>query len=539
MFRKIFNFFNSESKNITSGAVVLGGSILISRILGIFRDRLLASKFGAGDTLDIYYASFQIPDFIYNLIVAGIFSAAFLPIFVDLWIKDKQEAWRLTNVVINALAGILIVMSLIFSLAAPLIMPVLFPGFGPEKINSVIQLSRIMFLSPFFLGLSAILSAVLHSLKKFLVYGFAPILYNIGIIFGIVFFYPIFGIIGLAFGVVLGAFLHFFIQVPALFFSGFRPRLILNFKDHGLKKVILMTIPRSLTLAANQINLFFIAAFASTLSAGSLAVFNFAHNLQAIPIGLFGLSFALSAFPDLAAFASKEEKEKFHKFLFEVISKILFFVLPISVFIFVFRAQIVRILLGTGQFGWRETRLVAATLGVLSLSVFAQSLLTILARAFYALKDSFTPFLARIFAVGVNIIFGFVFIQFFKEDGFSNFLSSVLKLDNLPDIGIILLALSFAIAEIAGIVFLWIMFFKKYGGVHSGELNPILKIAFYSLLSGAVSWTSLRPLGVIFDNTRFWGIFFQTFFAGLVGLIFYLFFTRKENPIFKKKIFIK
>ncbi|MBI2451415.1 MAG: murein biosynthesis integral membrane protein MurJ [Parcubacteria group bacterium] len=528
MLKKIFSF---KTNIITSSAFILGASILISRILGIFRDRLLASEFGAGDALDIYYASFQIPDFIYNLIVAGIFSAAFLPIFVDYWLKDKNEAWRLTNIVINVLAGILIIVSLILSLLAPVIMPVFFPGFSAQKIQAVVKLSRIMFLSPFFLGLSAILSAVLHSLKKFLVYGLAPIFYNAGIIIGIVFFFPLFGLSGLAWGVVLGAFLHFFIQAPVLFRAGFKPKLIFNFQDHGLKKIVLLTIPRSLTLAANQINLLFIAAFASTLSAGSLAVFNFAHNLQSIPIGLFGLSFALSAFPDLAALSSKEAKEEFHKYLFDVILKIFFFVIPISVLIFVFRAQIVRVVLGAGEFGWRETRLVAASLGVLSLSVFAQSLLTLLARAFYALKDSLTPFLARIVAVIVNILLTFIFFRFFKEKAFLNFLSSLLKLNSLPDIGIVLLALAFAIGEIAGIVFLWIMFSKKYGHFHPDYIFPIFKILLVSLAAGGLGWLALRPLNLIFDTTRFWGIFFQTFFAASIAIIFYLIFTRKENPL--------
>ena len=219
MLKKILN---SQSKTIISAAVILGAASLVSRVLGLFRDRILAGQFGAGDELDIYYAAFRIPDLVYSLLVLGAISAGFIPVFVGYLEKDKNRAWYLASSVLNLIGFSLVAVAGLLTIITPWLIKLVAPGFNSEKLDLTIQLTRIMFLSPFFLGLSAVFGGILQSFRRFLIYSLAPVMYNLGIIFGALFLIKPFGLIGLAYGVVLGAFLHLVVQIPTAWFCGFR-----------------------------------------------------------------------------------------------------------------------------------------------------------------------------------------------------------------------------------------------------------------------------------------------------------------------------
>ncbi len=226
MIKKFFNngiLLNSEpSKSVISAALVITLAGIASRILGLVRDRFLASTFGAGDTLDVYYAAFRVPDLIYNLLILGALSAAFIPVFTSLISQEKErEAWDLANDLMNIAIILIVAFSLIFAIFAPFLMKLITPGFPPEKINMAVFFTRIMFLSPLFLGISGIFGGILTSFKRFLIYSIAPIFYNLGIIIGVLFFVKFMGPIGLAWGVVFGAFLHMLVQYPAAKHLGF------------------------------------------------------------------------------------------------------------------------------------------------------------------------------------------------------------------------------------------------------------------------------------------------------------------------------
>src|SRR4030043_784621 len=215
MIRRIaYKLKNSQPSNsINSAALIIAAAGILSRVLGLVRDRILAAKFGAGDTLDIYYAAFRVPDLIYNLLILGALSAAFIPVFTSLLAHEKkEEAWRLANGLLLLAILVLLFISGFFAIFTPFFMKFITPGFSGEKLSSVIKLTRIMFLSPIFLGISGIFGGILNSFKRFLIYSIAPLFYNLGIIIGALFFAPAFGPIGLAWGVILGAFLHMAIQ---------------------------------------------------------------------------------------------------------------------------------------------------------------------------------------------------------------------------------------------------------------------------------------------------------------------------------------
>jgi len=505
MFNKLLN---GESKTITSAAIIVAAASLASRFLGIIRDRILAGEFGAGDILDTYYAAFRIPDLIFNLLVLGALSAGFIPIFTKyLQTKGENNAWKLVSDIINILVISLLVVCGILFIFAPQIMKLITPGFDAEKLTSTVLLTRIMFLSPLFLGLSSVFGGILQSFKRFIVYSFAPIFYNLGIIFGALVFVRYWGVVGLAYGVVLGAFLHMIVQIPSCRLLGFRYYLKFDFKESGIKELIKIMVPRTLTLGINQINLVVVTIIASTLVSGSLAVFNLANNLQSFPIGIFGVSFAIAAFPTLSALALKEDKKEFVHSFSNTTREILFFLIPVSALILVLRAQIVRVILGTGAFTWEDTVLTMETLAMFSFGLFAQAMIPLLIRGFYAFSNAVTPFSLGLISAIINIFL-------------SIFLTRPFTLNNYNfDFGVSGLALAFSISSILNFILLWLALRTKTDGLD--EKNIILSVLKVSLATLAMAVTTqFMKFGIepFFGTTTFLGIFLQGLIAGLVGI---------------------
>ena len=538
----MFSFLNHRAKSITSAAFILLAAALAAKVLGLLRDRVLAGFFGAGEELDMYFAAFRIPDFLFNILILGAISTAFIPVFAEYWVKSKKEAWQVCNNIFCIFLSLLVLLSIALFIFVPYLMRLITPGFGGEEMAIVVNLTRIMLLSPILLGISNIFSSVLQYFSKFLIYSLAPIMYNLGIIFGAIFFVPQMGINGLAWGVVLGAFLHLLIQVPAVFVSGFRFKFILDFACKGTKKIIKLMIPRTIGLAANQINLIVITAIASTLAVGSISVFNFSNNLQFIPISLFGISFATAAFPSFSRSAAKRRKDEFLRKFTATFSQILFFVLPLSILFFLLRAQIVRIILGTGQFSWQDTRLTAACLGIFSLSIFAQSLVPLLARAFYAFKDTKTPVKISVLSIIFNIIFSVFFVWLISSpNSFYYFLQSFLKLEDITQISVIGLPLAFSAAAILNFMWLFLALKKKAGGNYlkfipnrkfiSGiEIgNSFLRCFLLSLVCGSIVFGILHLFDLVFDLHTFFEVFFQALLAGGFGIAFYIYAAKLLN----------
>lgn len=409
----------TSSGTVSGAAFVIAAAGVASRLLGFLRDRLLAGHFGAGDTLDAYYAAFRIPDTLYNLLVMGALSAAFVPVFTELVTKRKRaEALSLAAGVLEWILLLLGLLSLAAALAAPAIVSVLAPGFSGEKREMTVALTRIMLLSPLFLGASAVFGGMLLSFRDFVAYSFAPILYNLGIIVGITVLVPVFGMAGLAFGVAFGALLHMSVQIPSVRKRGFFPALFhrrLRF-DGDVRRVATLMIPRTLGIAANQLSLFLTTFFASWLASGSLAIFTLASNIAAIPIGLFAVSFSLAAFPNLSESASGKRDGEFFDTLSATTKRILFFVVPVSMLFIVFRAQVVRVVLGSGRFDWQDTIATFGVLGLLSVSLFAQALIPLFARAFYAIQDTKTPLLFAVLGEAVYVACVWLLLPSFGTD---------------------------------------------------------------------------------------------------------------------------
>lgn len=405
------NLYNSQTKTINAAALIVAGSALISRVLGLVRDRLLAGSFGAGSDLDVYFAAFRIPDLVYNILIAGGVVVAFLPLFSEYFLKDKEEAWKFANNVLNVFLFFLVLISFVFFLLAPILVKFITPGFSFSQLQLTVALTQILFLSPILLGLSSLFSGMLQYFDRFLAFSLSPVFYNLGIILGIVFLAPLFGIFGVVLGVILGALLHFLIQVPSVLQAGFAWRPVLNFRDPKIKRVFSLMLPRTLGVAAPQINLMVVTFIASTLPAGALTVFTFANNLQQFPLGLIGIPLALSAFPVLARSFAARNREEFLKGFYQTFRKIVYFSLPLSALIFIFRGQIIDLVLKTGRFDESSAGLASASLGLFALGIWASCLIPLVLRAFFALQDTRTPTVIAVLAMVLNIVLSFGFVR--------------------------------------------------------------------------------------------------------------------------------
>jgi putative peptidoglycan lipid II flippase len=502
-------FINGEKSmsTITGAAFLISCMGLASRFLGLIRDRILASKFGAGDELDIYYAAFRIPDFIFNLLILGTLSAAFIPVFTSLISRKKnKEAWKLVNNIFSLGLIVLSLAAVVLFFITPLLTKGIAFGFSPEKQASVTMLTRIMLLSPILLGLSGVLSGVLNSFKKFFFYSLAPIFYNIGIIIGVLVFTQFWGIAGLAWGVVLGALLHLLIQLPETIRSGFRFKFKIDLKSVYLKRVVLLMIPRALGLAMTQVNLLVVTILASTLVAGSLAIFNLSNNIQSVPLGIIGISFAIAAFPVLSAYWAKKERAKFIESFSRTFRNIMFFIIPFSVVFIILRAQIVRVVLGSGKFDWEDTTLTFQALGIFSLSLFAQSTIPLLARSFYAIQNTITPFLISIFVGVLNLILSIVFINIMSDNQ------------------VLGLVWSFSIATVVNMILLLVVLRKKIGDLREKEIIRSVRKVIWATLAMAVVMQLIKyGVSFVVDMQTFLGVFTQMVLSVLGGLAVFIF----------------
>ena len=510
---RISKMFKRRSSGITAAAILVGFFSLASRVLGLLRDRILAGEFGAGEVLDAYYSAFRLPDLIYNLLILGALSAGFIPVFSSLIKKMKggqdfcfsyskaenKEAWDLVSNILNILIISLLFFSILGLIFSPKLIDLLAPGFSPSLKTLSVKLTRVMFFSPLFLGISSLLGGVLQSFKNFLIFSLAPIFYNLGIIIGALFLVPIFGPIGLAWGVVLGSALHMLIQVPSVKILGFKWRFFIKLRNKNLIKIFKMMLPRTLSLAIAQINLVVITIIASTLSSGSLTVFNFANNLQSFPIGIFGISFAVAAFPVLSATAF--DKEKLIRNFSYTLRQILFFIIPATVLLITLRAQIIRVIYGTGEFSWTDTVLTIETLGFFALSLFAQATIPLLTRVFYARQNSRIPFYIGLIVVVANI-----------------FLSLFLA----PRLGVAGLALAFSLSNILNFIILWMWLYFEIGDLDQARIvKSVLKFSVAALSAGLVVQFSKTLIWPFIDMTKFMGVLTQGLTAGIAGLASY------------------
>ena len=370
----MFRFLNVESKTVASAAAIVGVLSFVSRLFGLVRDRILAGTFGAGDVLDAYYAAFKVPDLLFNLLVVGAVSASFIPLFTrHISSGEKERAWHLANNILHLVLAAMAGLSLVVFFFADSVGWMIAPGFSGEKHTLVVGFTRMMLFAQFLLAGSSIFGSILQGSKRFFLASLAPIFYNLGIIFGAVFFVPIFGPLALAWGVVLGAFLHMLIQWFGSHLLGYRYALRFRPFDSESREILKTMGPRTLSLAVSQVQFLLFTVMASLFTAGSVTALQFAYNIQFFAVGIIGVSYAIAVFPSFAEAFGAGDIKRFVLIFSQTVRGVLFLTVPMMMLLLVLRVQAVRLVVGAGTFGWSETYQTMDILAWFLLSLAAQS----------------------------------------------------------------------------------------------------------------------------------------------------------------------
>ena len=492
----------SWSSAIVASAALVSVLSLASRILGLLRDRMLATAFGAGPVLDAYYAAFRIPDFLFNLLGLGALSAAFIPVYLRLRGGDRDRAFVFANRACSDILLVLLGICGIGAIAARPLFAIIASGFPPEQLALTVAMGRTLFLATFFLGASTIAGGMLQAEKRFFVFAAAPILYNLGIIIGVRWFVPSLGPIGIAWGVVLGAALHLTAQSIAARNMGFRLRWMPSLRDPAVREAAVLLVPRMIGLATEQLQLVVLAGIASTLAAGSLTAFTFATNIQAVPVSLIGIAFAVAAFPYLSETAAAHRRAEFRQHVSTVIRQVLLLAFPVVVLVMTLKAQIVRVLLGSGAFDWKDTITTFQALEAFGFGLAFAMLLPLLTRAFYALEDTRTPF--RI-GVCANIL-GIGAAWFVGRHAGPRGLAAVVAFANIVQATILLVMLRVRVGDLDGRRVATSM--AKFATAASA-----MAIVIQVMKPIVAAWTG---------TTTFLGIAMQGGIAGGLGCVVYL-----------------
>jgi len=519
---KIFRIFSKKYGNISQAALLLGSFAFLSQILGLFRDRSIAHFIGPSSELDAYYAAFRIPDLIFVSIASLVSVTVLIPFILERMSGEEVtgESKKFLNDVFTVFFCGIALVALVFFFLMPKLAPLVAPGFSPSMQEKVIELSRIMLLSPVLLGLSNLFGTVTQIFRKFFLYALSPLFYNLGIIIGVLFFYPLLGVKGLAVGVVLGAVMHFIIQAVSAYSAGFAPAFSFNVDFTNIKKTIKVSLPRTLGLSCNNIALISIVYFASYLNTGSISVFNLSLNLQSVPLGIIGLSYAVAAFPALTQSYTGGNLGEFSNHLKSAARAIIFWSLPVTFLFIVLRAQIVRVILGSGSFSWENTRLVAAALAVFSISILAQGLIALFARVYYAGGNTKRPLLINFCSSVSIVVFSFVLLKVFNNyESFRYFIESILKVSDIPGTEVLMLPLAYSFGTI--INFLLLLFFIKRDFMPKEQFisKTFFECLSASFFMGVISYLCLNALSPIFGTVTFWGIFLQGLISGALGIL--------------------
>jgi len=510
---------------IISAATIMMVLVLASRILGLVRNRFLAHFFAVG-TLDAYRAAFLLPDFVANVLIVGALSVAFIPVFTTyLNSKNEKEGWRVASSILNiSLLFFALFALLLFIFAGPINATLVVPGFrnDPGKLLLTTNLTRIILFGELLLIVGSFFTSLLQSFHRFIIPAIAPVLYNVGIIAGILWLRPTLGLASAAWGVVIGAILHILVQLFLVKHLGFKYKFELKFKDPGVLKIIKLSLPRAVGIGLAQVEWWVSLFLASLLVgggyAGSVAILGFANDVQNFPIGIFGITFATAALPSLSTEWAAAKIEDFKATFLSTLNQILYLTVPLSVLFIVMRIPVVRIIYGSGAFGWSSTVATAVTTSYFAIGIFAQSAFFLLIRAFYALHDAATPLKVALASLTFHTIIS---------------TALVLNLAKNTSVPVAFLGLAASFTAMFSFTVLLYLLDRRVGRFDRIRLFlPAAKIFFSSALMGVLLYLPLHLkfggsylIDHIIDTTRAFNLLILTGAAFMFGLGIYAWLT--------------
>ncbi|MBX9906972.1 hypothetical protein K2X96_03685 [Patescibacteria group bacterium] len=517
--KAILRALYSEIRGLHQSAYILAFFSVASQLLALVRDRLFAEQFGAGTDLDLYYAAFKVPDLLFVLFASVLSVYVLIPFVVERIEADKKEAaQKLLSSVLTVFVGVYVLVASVVAIWAHPIVSFVFPGFSSEDKEVLVLLMRVLLVQPFLLGISGMFSVVTQMGQRFVLYAISPLLYNGGIIFGVLALYPTYGLLGIVYGVIIGAVLHLLIQAPLLWMSPITPRLTLDIDVRALGAILKTSTPRALTLSLNQLVLLGFVGLASGMVAGSVSVFQFAFNLQSVALTIVGVSYSVAAFPVLVTLFSKGEYKEFVLRVETTLRHLVFWIVPIIALLVVLRAQFVRVVLGSGQFDWDDTRLTAAALALFSFSLLAQAVNLLIVRAFYAGGNTRTPFVVTFVSVCATFsVAALLSVLFVAWPPFAQLIESLLRVEGIPGTSILMLPLAYSLVHCVHAGYLLYVFMRTY------EMPwRVLAMTFGRALvagvgGGCVAYIILNMLVPGVQADTFIGVFLQGGLAGIGG----------------------
>lgn len=552
MVGRIVGLFRKEVRSVHHAAYILAGATFLAQLLSFVRDRLFAASFGASQTLDVYYASFRVPDIIFLATSSIISISVLLPRIQKAERSESgtgaeegkppganRDVTDLLRAVTTAFSGIVIILSGIAWFLIPSVMSVLFPELRAHA-DTLVSLTRLLLLSPILLGFSNILSAVVQAHHRFLLSALAPVIYNAGIVLGTIFLVPSLGIYGVVLGVVIGACGHVFIQLP--FVLSRYPQAVgislklLRERWSVIVSIISISLPRTISLSLFEITELVLIIIAGTMSVGSIAVTTFAWNLQSVPLSLVGVSFSVALFPILSTLHLSGDSDRFRERLVFTIRQVTFWCLPISALLVVLRAHIVRVVLGAGAFDWTATRLTAAAMALFVLSLVFQSLSLVFTRAWYALDETRRPLIAALIGTAVTCVlavFGHIVIDYVPMT--FEWITRALRVADVVGNEVIILPVAFSIGAALAATLQFLQLCRKVRGLVHELLIPVSHHLVGALIVGVATFGTLRVFDAYVSMDRVLGVFLHGAVAGVAGIIagaIYFFAVRSPELIY-------
>ncbi|PIR61566.1 MAG: murein biosynthesis integral membrane protein MurJ [Candidatus Pacebacteria bacterium CG_4_10_14_0_8_um_filter_43_12] len=515
-------WLENKQESILSAASIITIATIISALSGVLVKRLLIAQFGFGPDLEAFWIAFQIPDMMFQLIILGALSAAFIPIFTSRRKTDEQAAFKMSSIMMNLLLLVFICIGVVVFIFAKQI-TLLRTGdkITPEQIEIITNLTRVMLLSQFFFAISNFWTGILQSYHRFVIPALGSIMYNVGIMIGAYLFAQQYGIYAAGIGVVIGAFLHMGIQLPLVLKMGFRYAFTFDLRHDGIKEFFRLMPARFMALGAGEMRKLALGFFTTSLGNLSFSMMYLASNLMILPIRFTGTPLSQAALPFLSEESHHSESQHFRSLVLQSLNQISFLALPASVLLLILRLPVVRFAYGADGFPWEATLNTSWLVAIMTISVAAQALVQLLIRAFYALKDTVTPF----------VITAIDFILYCIIGGYLVFFTPF---------GIVGLAIATSVTAFVEFgLFLFLLNNKVKGLINRDFWIPQTKMIVASFLMAVFLYLPYRILdGLVFNTTRTIELIGLTITTGTIGMLVYLYFAAlfdiKELQIFTK-----
>lgn len=506
-------WLENQQNSILSAALIITGANVVSSLSGLIRERQLISYFFGNESsqqaYEAFQIAFQIPDMLFQLIILGAISAAFIPIFTELKKKNESEAFRVSSIIMNILTLVFVFFSILaFIFAEPLTTMRTGQAFNAYQISVAVKLTRIMLFAQLFFAISNFLTGILQSYQRFIIPAIAPVLYNVGIMLGVFLFAERFGIYSAGLGVIIGAFLHMIVQLPMAIKLGFKFHFSLDFRHPSVIKLFKLMPPRVMTIGVTELQNLSLAFFATTIGSLSFVVIRLALRLMTIPIRLFGVPISQASLPFLSEKSDETDRKKFIQLIIQSLNQIAFLSIPASVLLLILRIPIVRLVFGADEFPWSATVLTGRVVAIIAISVAAQAMVQLLIRGFHALKDTRTPFYITLVTVILYVTISALLVFF-------------------TDLGVLGLAIAITTtAFIELFLFLFLLNKKISFFFDKSFYIPQIKIISSSFLMAVFLYLPFRVLDeLVFDTTRTFELISLTIVTGTIGMLGYAYFS--------------